>query len=58
MTKQDIIKLIQEAKPSDETLQKMVIGWVELAYSAGFQEGMIRGSQVMSQTFEMLFPKK
>ena len=52
-TKYDLIKLVDEAEASD-VIKKMVKAYIDRAYTAGFNQGMIRGSQAMSSTFEML----
>lgn len=62
MRKADIIKLVQDSE-ADNSLKKMVISYIEIAYQAGrdegFAEGMKAGNQITSGVFSMLFdPKK
>jgi hypothetical protein len=61
MTKQHIIQLVQDSE-ADASLKKMVIGYIELSYKAGYDEGfafgMRRGSEISSSIFTQLFQPK
>jgi hypothetical protein len=52
--KDEILQTIDESNVSlsEKSLLKTA---VNSAYDAGFREGMKRGSEVMSKTFEMLY---
>ena len=53
MKKSDIIKLVLDSG-ADKELKDMVISYINFAYDAGFQDGMMRGAQLQSQVFDSL----
>jgi hypothetical protein len=53
MTKTEIIKRVNESS-ADEALKKMVISYINLAYSIGFEDGMKAATQTQSAVFDML----
>ena len=55
--KEELLKTIAECDAS-ASVKDLAKTCVESAYSAGFQEGMKRGSEIISKTFEMMYSKK
>jgi hypothetical protein len=55
--KDKLLKIIEGSK-ADSTVKDLAKSCIESAYSAGFQEGMKRGSEIMSKTFGMIFDRK
>jgi hypothetical protein len=52
--KSDIIKLVQDSG-ADKELKTMVIGYIDLAYKAGSEDGFAEGTRVGGQITSSMF---